>query len=560
MIITIISWIYYTILCFAIGLGVQGLLKKIYKIENFRFISTIITGIIAITVYAEIFSIVYKVGMVAHLLLLLVSIAFLFLFRQNVLILLKGVRKSFLRWDTLFYFALILLVAFFTSRGVFHTDTNIYHAGNIRIYEDYGLIKGMGNLQLHYAYNSAYLAFAAIMSLRFLLPFSLHTTTGFIEVLLCIYACHGLKNFWTRQNHLADMGRVALLIYTIVNITGSQSPATDYGTMFLSLYLICAWLDNMENDRNADQYTILSIGTLFVATMKLSAASMVLLALYPGILMIKKNDWKKLLISIIMGLIVFLPFLIRNFLISGWLFYPFESIDIFNVVWKIPSDYLLVDAAQIKVWGRCLYDVSLVDMPVTQWLPIWWEKQARYDQMLLYGNMLGLAFILFNLIKNIIQRRKITIDYVILLVSLLCSALLWFFTAPFIRYGLGFLLIIPLIGIGEWFEEKRKGFYSLVGGTFVLLICLCFFSYIDNYVTDDGVFLKHHLKDPYYVTQVPYDTADTKVDNCNGNLIYSSIDGIVNSYYYTPNTCYGGMWERSELIGDNIQDGFKAKD
>jgi len=87
----------------------------------------------------------------------------------------------------------ILLIAFFTSRGEFHTDTNIYHAAAIRLYEEYGVLKGAGNLQLHYAYNSAYLAFASIFSLRWLFGQSIHTTTGFLEVIMCLYAFYGLK-------------------------------------------------------------------------------------------------------------------------------------------------------------------------------------------------------------------------------------------------------------------------------------------------------------------------------------------------------------------------------
>lgn len=68
-------------------------------------------------------------------------------------------------------FLLLLCAAdrLFTSRGEFHTDTNIYHAAAIRIYEEYGLVKGIGNLQLHYAYNSSCLAFASIFSMKWLL-------------------------------------------------------------------------------------------------------------------------------------------------------------------------------------------------------------------------------------------------------------------------------------------------------------------------------------------------------------------------------------------------------
>ena len=560
MLVTIISWIYMILICLSVGVGVQKVLDRWLHFHALSFTGYIVSGIVAITVYAEIFSIFYKVGMIAHCLLLITALICAWFCLDTWKFLFGLAKKHIFSWDALFYFGLVVLVAFFTSRGTFHTDTNIYHAGAIRIYEEYGLIKGMGNLQLHYAYNSAYLAFASIFSLSWLLPWSLHTTTGFIEVILCIYACHGLKNFWTRKKHLADLGRVALLIYAIVNLCGSQSPATDYGTMFLSLYIICAWLDNMEQTRNTGKYILLSIASLFVATMKLSAASMVLLALLPGITMLKNKEWKKIIFSICMGCIVFFPFLIRNFLISGWLFYPFESIDLFPVSWKVPLASLLVDSAQIKVWGRCLYDVNLIDMPISQWLPIWWESQERYSQMLIYANVLGLFLMITNLIHKLIQHKKTDFDLILLYSMLLCSALIWLFTAPFIRYGLAFLLVFPLLGIGAWFAEERRGLYSLISGSLTLLIALCFFPYIDHYITDDGVFIKHNLSKPYYITQVPYDTAETGSYVLNGNTIYYSVDGIVNSYYYTPNTCYEQMLLHAELVDDNLRHGFRPKE
>ena len=35
-------------------------------------------------------------------------------------------------------------------------------------------------------------------------------------------------------------------------------------------------------------------------------------------------------------------------MISGWLLYPFDGIDIFQPEWKIPKEYLLIDAGQIN--------------------------------------------------------------------------------------------------------------------------------------------------------------------------------------------------------------------
>ena len=564
MLVVIISWIYYAVLCLTIGIGIEQLLAKILK-RNWRFqcIDYLIAGIAGITVYAAFFSLFYKVGMIVHLLLLLVAIVIGYKNKKLLSETMKKGKKLIFSWEGFFLVCFILLIAFFTSRGNFHTDTNIYHAQNIRLYEEYGIIKGIANLQLHYGYNSLYLAFAAIMSLSWLLPWSLHTTTGFIEIILCLYALHRLKEFKKHKTHMEDAGCVAILAYTLVNVTGSMSPATDYPTMFLSLYMATVWLRAIEEKAHYAVYALLSVFAVFLGTLKLSAIAMAFVVVYPAFFLLKEKKWKEIMIYIAMGILVLAPYLIRNVILSGWLIYPFESIDLFNVDWKVPLDYLLVDAYQIKVWGRCLYDINLINMPMSEWISIWWEGQQRYEQMLLVANILGIVLASCNLVFKWKKRLEIRSELMVLYAGMLASAILWFLQAPFVRYGLGFLLMIPVVGMASWFDYEKDGLQSIVTGGTVFLIFLCFCPYIDNYVTADVVFVKQRLFEPYYICQKDYDDGSIGSYEINGNIIYyndyNEEEGERNSYHYFPNTCYEFMLERSTLVSDDIKDGFVSK-
>lgn len=564
MIVVIISWIYYFLLCGVVGLGIEKLLSKWLQGKwKFQTIDHTVTGIVGITIYAAFFSIFYKVGMIAHLILLLLAIICAYGRRKEIKAMIPKAKKLIFSWEGFFFFCFILLIAFFTSRGQFHTDTNIYHAQNIRLYEEYGIIKGMGNLQLHYGYNSLYLAFAAVMSLAWLLPWSLHTTTGFIEVILCLYALHHLKEFKTHKTHLEDAGCIAILFYALVNVTGSMSPATDYPTMFLSIYMVCVWLRAIEERAHYSVYALLSVFAVFLGTMKLSAIAMAFVVVYPAFFLLKEKKWKEIGIYIGLGIIILEPYLIRNVIISGWLIYPFEAIDLFDVPWKIPLEYLLVDAYQIKVWGRCLFDISLIDMPIKEWLPIWWESQERYAQMFLGANVLGIILAGFNLIYKILKKIEIRVELAVLYMGMLASALVWFFMAPFIRYGLGFLLVIPLIGIASWFDYEKTGFQSIATGVLVMCIFFCFCPYVDRYVTEVGVFVKQRLTEPYYIVQKDYDDGSTGSIEIKGNTIYYNDyrkeEGERNSYHYFPNTAYDDMLRRSDLVSEDIKDGFVPK-
>lgn len=561
MLVVILSWLYYAFLCVSIGMGLVGLLKKLFH-RNWKFIliDYLIIGIAGGTIYAAYFSIVYKVGMVAHLFFL--CLAMLCCYWNKMLwkkILQKG-KPILFSWEGVFYLCFILGVAYFTSRGNFHTDTNIYHAQNIRLYEEFGLIKGMGNLQYHYGYNSLYLAFAALMSLKWLLPWSLHTTTGFIEMILCVYAFHHLKSFRLRTHHLEDSGCVAILIYALVNLCGSMSPATDYPTMFLSLYMISTWLRTIEQKSHYSAYALLSVFAVFLGVMKLSSIAMTAVVILPAFYLLKEKKWKEIVSYAGLGILILLPYLIRNILITGYLIYPVENLDLFSVEWKIPKEYLHVDAAQIRVWGKCLFDVSKDDWTIREWFPIWLENKERYELMFLGCVLLGIFLSIGNMIFKWFCKVRISVELLILYLGISASAVLWFVQAPFIRYGLSFLLAIPLIAMADWYDLKKSGFYSLCSGILVFGIIVCFSPYMNQYVTDDGVFLKQRIRDPYYIVQKDYyDDGLTSEVNINGVTIYCGGCYEVNSYFYTPNTCYSIMLDRSTLKSSNLKDGFIPK-
>lgn len=386
MVVVILEWIYIGILSFLIGFGTWRLLRKIWsELSSLSVLAAIILGMTVITIYAEAYSIFGKVGMLAHLLIVLVAGAAGLCNRREIWEYFRAKYSRISLWEAAFYCGLVFFFAFFASRGEFHTDTNIYHAQNIRIYEEFGLIKGMANLQLHYGYNSAYLAFAAIFSMKWLLPWSLHATTGFIMMAMGLDACWHLKTFGQRRQHLADAGYVAVLVYELVILVRSMSPATDFSTMLLVLFFITAWLKAIERNDSDMVYALLSVFGVFIGTMKLSAIAVAAVAVYPCVLLVMKRRWKDIILCILLGTGVLVPFLTRNLFISGWLIYPFDKIDIFDVAWKVPKEYLVNDSDQITAWARCLYDVTKVNLPFKEWVPVWWEGQARYEKYLIYA-------------------------------------------------------------------------------------------------------------------------------------------------------------------------------
>ena len=683
----LILWGYIGIVNSCIGAGVLkgiGLLTGRKKIV-YGLAGTELAGIVAITVYAQTVSIFGKVFMAAHLILLAAAAACAYWCRKELLVIWSRVKKICLSWEGVLYLIFAVMTAYFASRGLQHTDTGIYHAQAIRWYEEYGLVKGLGNLQQHFAYNSAYLAYAAAFSMKWLVGQSLHGTNGFLQAFLCIWALYGLKNFARHKSHLADGCRVGILLYAIVVSERIMSPATDFGTMYLVFFIVTLWtsiacekegkvgektdlyallcvavvcvttfklsagmlvilalypavclirskewkkigiylciwalygLKNFARHKShladgcrvgillyaivvserimspatdfgtmylvffivtlwtsiacekegkvgekTDLYALLCVAVVCVTTFKLSAGMLVILALYPAVCLIRSKEWKKIGIYLLCGCVVLAPWLVRNVLISGWLIYPFAAIDLFSVDWKIPASYLQNDSDQIKVWGRCLYDVTKINDPVSAWFPVWWGEKDRYEMMLLIANMVAGISAVLSVVWKRIRKEKLCWDRVVVYAAVLGGIAGWFFLAPFIRYGLAFLLIFPLMAFGEWLRPMQMGPVRIASGFLCAAIFFSLSMYWDYYVLFDLVWGKQHLTDPAWVVQQDYDSVEVESFEMEGGLIvYYPAGGQENiSYDAFPATAYRMMAERTKLRGSDIRDGFMPK-
>ena len=165
MISVMIIWLYMLFTCYVTGFAcikaISGKAKFVIKKE----INYLYAGIGAVTVYAQFFSIVWKVGLAANLILLLVCFLCIIRYRTEFLEKLHTFRLTMNPARTVFTIGIFLLFAYGASRGIIHYDTSLYHAQSIRWIEEYGVIPGLGNLHSRLAYNSASFCLSALYSM-----------------------------------------------------------------------------------------------------------------------------------------------------------------------------------------------------------------------------------------------------------------------------------------------------------------------------------------------------------------------------------------------------------
>lgn len=553
----LLMWLYISCVSVSIGYAVLKVCSRILNEQvDKSMIHAIIAGMVTLTVYAQTFSIFTKVSMLAHVLMLLVAIGLAVLNGKEICQSLKNLKKILFSLEGLIYVGIILVCAFFTSRGTQHTDTTIYHAQAIHWLEEYGAVKGLGNLMGNYAYNSSWLCYTALFSMHFLGGLSYHTTNGYIMAVLCVYAIQGLLDYKMHKSHEADAMRCAIIFYAVVICVVAMSPATDAPAMFILLYIVLRWCENMvEENQSLHVYAMLCVLVVYAVTLKLSTGMLVLLVIFPAILLIQRKDIKAIIAYISLGLVVLLPFLIRNVIISGWLIYPFEAIDLFNVEWKIPIKSVISDSSQIKVYGRKTYESELINQSINEWFPIWWGSSEAHEIGLFVAQIIGIFLMGISCLKGIIRYRKVNWNLQLLNVTLIICLASWILTAPFVRYGLGILLAIPLLAVAQYQEDRRVSLYKICAIGSIALIVTCMAPYWNHYVMDSLLFVKRNVTEPYYIQPKDYDRLETYQYEVNGYIFHASGDTSL-SYYAFPGTWLNAGFE---FLGDEIKDGFYSK-
>ncbi len=548
-----LNWLYILLTIFCTGYGIAFWVERKLHYRLRGMDSILMAGLIAVTAYAEIFSLFYKVGRAANILLLLICAATVCLLHRPMCQRLKAwwnetgaVKKAVL-------LLLFLLWAYFSSRGYMAYDSDLYHAQSIRWIEEYGVVPGLGNLHERFAYNSAAFAVGALYSMKWLVGQSLHTVSGFFALLLSAGVLELGRSWREKKLRLADYAMIGAVYYLVTIWDEVIAPSSDYLIMCTLFFILIKWLLCLERDRRAAgegivPYALLCVAGVYALTLKLTAGLILLLVIKPAAGLIRERRWKEILLYLGMGLLVCVPWMTRTVVISGWLFYPFPALDLFTVDWKMPADLIYVDAAQIKTWGRALYNASLVDMPVWEWFPGWFfGTLSAMEKLLIVGDLSAILLFAGYALLSLVKRKKENLDILLVLVTVIGSYVFWQYSAPILRYGYAYVLLVDLLMAGVILQNLRRqqilyGLICLYGGYKLVML--------------GGYIRSTYLVDAY-IWQQDYGIYELTACDLEGVTVYLPVSGDRTGYEYFPSV---PTMNEIELRGEGLQDGFRRRE
>lgn len=568
MLITLLIWLYTACLAFIYGYLLYQAISRILPGASGETVSppvTILLGLAAVTTLTGYISLVSKIGLLAHGLLLAGAAASLALdwrrfktFLRSSLAGLKG--THILAW---LIFALMLSFALGkTPSEPTNYDTGLYHAQAIRWIEEYPAVPGLGNLFRNLAYNSAWFLPTALTGFAFLGGQSYHVLGGFAFAMFAWYGSLKFSALLQGKITISSLCAAGLLFLSRW-LLGAElsSPGTDLPAALICWLVFLLALESLEAGPPTLPDWHLGAGLLlavFALTIKLSLLPLILVPVFLWLMNRRQIAWRSFVQAALLCLAMVVPWAARSVIQSGYLVYPVYQVDLFNVDWKIPEKYVREDVEWIYSWPRLPgVDKSLVlAMSYREWVPGWYQNQNRNDIRLLYGLAGGLVLLV---VAGVLQAARRRLDlaalgcYAVVYLIAAAGIIYWFLQAPVFRYGYAFigislcLLAAPLVAtVLRAYRTVR-----LAGTAAILMILLAYYA--------QGVF---KMRSPSYflpilIQPTAYPAVEVRSERL-GNFDVS-MPVVLDQCWYAPLPCTPLHNPEVNLRGSSMAEGFYNK-
>lgn len=554
MLTIFLNWVYILFTVFSLGYAFSRFVRKVLHYQIKRVDSILMSGLIIATVYAQVFSLFYRVNIEANVILTAVCAIICITMRKGMF---RFIRDSFRGCSLsrrILVPVLLLAWCFYTSRGYMPPDMDEYQGQSIRWIEEYGVVRGLGNLVSRFGYNSAVFATSALYSMRFLLGATIHAVNGFIAFVLSLTALDLGKCFKRRKMLLSDYARAGAVYYLTTIIDEVLTPSSDYAVMCTIFFIVVKWLAQLEEPDeerrgNIAPYALLCVAGAYALTLKVTAGLILILIVKPAYLLLKEKRWKEICIYLLLGMLAAVPWMVRTVIITGWLLYPFPGLDLFDFDWKIKDvEMIRMEALRIKTWAKGI-NVAEADAGIAEWFPEWFRNGIFATEKLLILADMAAGLLAVAIAAIVLARRQWEkLDVLLVFAAVACSYVFWQFTAPLMRYGYAYVLLLAALMAGYLLQHSRV--LSRLAYVFLLA-----YGLYKLYVCVDWVMGTWLL--PHYIWQETYTVYEMESYETGGATFYYNPNGGAMGYYAFP--AVGVEDYGFELRGDSLGDGFRAR-
>ena len=562
MLVALLIIVYILLILFAYGQGAVLLLQRKSPAKaNLGSPFVLILGLMAVTTLASFASLVIRINWEFQV-FLVAGAALIYIF-----VVVRGrnfPKISFKNFNLAQKIGLVFLAAcliatlYQATLTPANADTGIYHAQAIHWIETYPAVPGLANFHQRLGYDSSWLLGNAIFSLSFLNFQSFHLLTAVFFLIMLVYFYQGIHELLAKKFLLSNFLRLGFFLSIFIFLFDQvSSPGTDAPTTLLLWFLITETLVLLETKQPLSENLEaqgLFLLSFYCITIKVSSAPILLLALGWWILLLTKKASRRAWGSAGMAVIVILPFVLRNFIQTGYPIFPGFPINLFHFDWAYPLDGVIQESVVIH-WFALLPNVplkSFQEMTYQSQIINWYVNQLPRHKAILLFIPTALGFnVLLCALRSWRKFLKENLPFVLVYVTALAGCVFWFVSAPAFRFGYGFLLAtvfllaFPVIV----FIIQHVNWVQKVAAPLILIACFGL----------TAVMLRSSIKvDKISDTLfMPADYPAWSSEPCEFGNFKLLCQAAYDSCWYSPFPCAVRGDPEVEMRGKDYRDGFR---
>jgi hypothetical protein len=416
------------------------------KNETQQTIFCFITGLIFLTLLVQLLVLFIPLDFYVHiglaLILLISAIVKWKEFRQAFQFLLNEIKALTILSKSLFFILWIMLLLINAGPALMD-DTDSYHIQMTKWIQEYGSVPGIANLHERFGFNSSWFSSVAFFS------FSSDTTGGYtalngvLSLWFCYYLLFGFSRFVKTNLFPAAISFLVLLAFSLAvwPMTRGNAATANYDFIAIVLVLILFLESFLSKETDAALSVEWLIWPVYLFTVRIINFPFLLLSTFVLIFLYRKKMLTNYLLPLACCLLLIIPFLVRNIIVSGYPFYPSTYFNFFSVDWEA-NPLMMEDLLRfIKYYGRV--NTTYMDIKQTEalgfpgWIPVWFRYLFSFDKATLlvgFTGLIGSALLLFT--KRFKQNKQQIFFLLVIITWLVC----WFFISPDPRFVYGCLL------------------------------------------------------------------------------------------------------------------------
>ena len=436
------------------------------------------------------------------------------------------------------------------------TDMRLYYMQTMLWNETYPIIPGLGNIHGRFGFNSNILLLSSAFTFKDIFPSRIY---GILGLATFVFICWGILKMKQSKSFSQQIALV-FLCFTFILLYSSfiSAPGTDVLPNILVAYVLLRAI--FQKDSIQKTSLIFWILPIYAITLKLSVIPLCLFCLFTAVQLLKTKQYTYIVFLIVAGLMIIIPWCARNIILTGYLIYPYPSIDLFDVDWKIPEYMADIEKRWVSSWAK-MPGIGYEDfekMSFSEWSKIWLFRHIKFLKINLFTYCLAAIspFIILWIwkTKKAVSKTQIFIWFVAF-----CGFVFWLILAPDARFGYGFIItaaLIPFLLIN--LKLKNKKWLQIPSIILVMLFV---------YLMSNGVLSNVKIRgDKSYLSYLYLPQTVDILNKKDKTLFKTEQVGFMK--LYVPNNmlcsdhelpCAPYFNNNLEMRGNSIKDGFRIK-